>query len=488
MGLLRFAVSPPGRLTAEMVEQCCVSGLDRVPWRIQPRQEGNLLLIERDTDDSANLHVPWDIPGQGRLMLSTASLMERPEPYQLPLELARGKIGQLRNQMAEWQSLGLVVSEATSLKLAEALARFGRAAITADEWWEDSATMAEQALAAAVEASALLAACYTDQAIAVRRRINGALPVVFGANLGLAPLDDGLASAFLLAFQAAVVPFNWRDVESVEGAYAWNGGDQQLQWCRERGVQVYSGPLVQFDRLSVPDWLYAWEGDFDRLLDLSAAYVEQVVLHCRGQVDVWQCAGRMHSTDALALSEEERLRLTARAIEITRALDPEVPVLVSFDQPWGEYLCRRECDFPPLQFADALIRAGLRLNGFALEINLGGSLPRDAVDLSRQLDYWAVLGLPLHVVLTIPSDVHDDPLASRPVGCATESWTPALQQAWVARWLPMLLAKPYVAGVFWNQLRDSEPHEFPHCGLYDVRRSPKPALRTLASFCQGYLK
>lgn len=488
MGLLRFIVSPPGRLTAAMAEQCCASGLDRVPWPIQVRLEGNLLLVERNTDESANLHVPWDVPGQGRLMLSTASLMERPEPYQLPLELARGKIGQLRNQLAEWQSMGLALSEATSIKLAEAVACFGRAAITADEWWEDSAAMAERALAAAVEASALLAACYTDQAIAVRRRINGKLPVVLGANLGRSPLDEELASGFLQAFQAAVVPFNWRDMESVEGEYAWNDGDQQLQWCRERGVQVYSGPLVQFDQLTVPDWLYAWQGDFERLAALSTAFVERVVARCRGQVDVWQCAGRMHSTDALALTEEERLRLTARAVEITRAFDPEVPVLVSFDQPWGEYLSRRECDFPPLQFADALVRAGLRLNGFALEINLGGSLPRDAVDLSRQLDYWAVLGLPLHVVLTIPSDVRDDPLANRRTERATEYWTPALQQAWLARWLPMLLAKPYIAGVFWNQLRDSEPHEFPHGGLYDLRRSPKPALRTLTSVRQGYLK
>ena len=32
------------------------------------------------------------------------------------------------------------------------------------------------------------------------------------------------------------------------------------------------------------------------------------------------------------------------------------------------------------------------------------------------------------------------------------------------------LAKPMVQGVIWNQLRDSDPHDFPHGGLFDDRR------------------
>jgi hypothetical protein len=45
-----------------------------------------------------------------------------------------------------------------------------------------------------------------------------------------------------------------------------------------------------------------------------------------------------------------------------------------------------------------------------------------------------------------------------------------------------------VQGVVWNQLRDGQPHDFPHGGLFDDRRQAKRALRTLATIRQTYLK
>ena len=119
----------------------------------------------------------------------------------------------------------------------------------------------------------------------------------------------------------------------------------------------------------------------------------------------------------LALSEQERLRLVARTVELVRSLDPDTPALVSFDQPWAEYMRQRHSDFPPLHFADALVRAGLGLAGLMLEINVGylpgGTLPRHPLEFSRQLDAWSLLGLPLWLSLCAPSGDHDDPLAQR---------------------------------------------------------------------------
>jgi hypothetical protein len=50
------------------------------------------------------------------------------------------------------------------------------------------------------------------------------------------------------------------------------------------------------------------------------------------------------------------------------------------------------------------------------------------------------------------------------------------------------LAKSYVQGVLWSQLRDDQPHDFPHGGLFDRQGRPKLALRTLASIRQALLK
>ena len=92
-----------------------------------------------------------------------------------------------------------------------------------------------------------------------------------------------------------------------------------------------------------------------------------------------------------------------------------------------------------------------------------------------------MLSLPLLIMLTLPSSSAPDPLVQRrqplhygPGGDAT----PESQQRWIEQLVPMLLAKQPVQAIFWNQLSDATPHDFPHGGLFDAAGSPKPILDT----------
>lgn len=491
MGLMRFIVQPPDRITEDVVEQAYLCGPDRVPWEVEVSPQENELWVERSGSDSGCLHVPWVVEGYGQLMLSTPTLRERPEPYYLPLELARGKLSQVRDQLADWQAAGLEVPPEVQQSLSEGVRWFGKAACGNRESAEAVAA-AERALISALRASEALVSAYTEQALAIRHRLGNRITTVLGADLGQAPLDEYAAMQFRLTFSAAKVPMVWREVETGEGQYAWDLTDRQVQWCRARGLTVCAGPLVNFYRPTVPDWLQVCEGDFESILAFATEYIQAAVDRYRGQVDYWHCVGRANRGDVLSLSEEEEIRLTARAIEVTRARDPTTPILISFDQPWGEYLSRRPKDFPPLQFADMLLRAGVGLSGIGLEINVGywpeGTPLRDPLEFSRGIDYWGLLGVPLFVMLTYPSSPGADPLAQCKTRLPAGNWTPAGQQAWVGRYLPVLLSKPLVQGIFWNQCRDWEPHPFPHGGLFDLRRHPKPVLRYLASIRQAHLR
>jgi hypothetical protein len=508
MGLMRFVVVPPERITKETLQQAYMSGVDRIAWQVDLRMEGGQLVVRRAVSESGNLHIPWPVHGCGRLTLSTGCLMEQPRPYHLPLELARGTIGQLSNQLAEWRTLGLTVPEKVTQGLSEAIRLFGRAAV-GEEHLPESANLAERAIGLALDTSDLLVACYLDQAGArhwrpagdpvggtgltpVAGRRAGEKPLVLlGGNLGSTLPDPPAPQQLLRCFNAAVVPVCWREIESDEGRRRWDLCDRQIEWCRAHGLKVVGGPLLQLYPGSLPDWLYLYEDDFDNLCACAADFIRAAVTRYRGRVDLWQSAGRLTSAEILSLSEEERLRLAAGTIELVRSCDGEVPILLSLDQPWGEYLSRREADLPPLYFADALVRAGLDLAGVVLEINLGyypgGTLARTLLDFSRLLDHWSLLNLPLYVSLTVPSAADDDPLAQRRVELARDSWTLGAQQSWVARYLPLILSKPLVRGVFWNQLYDSQPHDFPHGGLFDRRDRAKPALHTLAAIRQAYL-
>jgi hypothetical protein len=488
---MRFFIVAPEPITDDLLRQSYLTGVDRTPWPVRISGEGNLLAMDREVSESANVHVPWWVEGHGVLTLSSGSLMEQPAPYFLPVELARGTVNQLRNQLFEWQAIGLVAPAAVSEKLTAAVVALSWAAVRQDEP-EASAALSQDAMRAALDAAGLLAAAYAEQSLAVRRRGTGKLAAVLGADLESELLDAATARQFLAAFNAAVVPISWRDVEASEGAFSWAVCDAQIQWCQSHGLKVCAGPLIHLDARSLPDWLYLWEDDFDNLSASMSQFIAAAVARYRGKVDLWQCAGRLNTAETLSLSEEEKLQLAAMAIRQVQSLDAATPTLISFDQPWSEYMDRREVDFPPLHFADALIRAGLGLKGLVLEINLGYqpgcTLPRTPLEFSRQLDYWSLLGLPLFVALGVPGGDGDDPLARRRTALPPGQWDLLAQQAWVARYVPLILAKPAVQGVVWSQLRDSVPHDFPHAGLLDERGHAKPALRALAAIRQTLLK
>src|SRR5437764_14126679 len=81
-------------------------GPDNMPWPTQVRLRANQLAVCHSMEDNGSgyLVVPWTIPGRGQLMGTSATLMERSAPYNLLLELARGKVNQVRCQASDWRA------------------------------------------------------------------------------------------------------------------------------------------------------------------------------------------------------------------------------------------------------------------------------------------------------------------------------------------------------------------------------------------------
>ena len=307
--------------------------------------------------------------------------------------------------------------------------------------------------------------------------------------------DVEIARQLPKAFNLACARLNWREVESAENKRNWEQGDAQIDWAQTAGLRVCGGPLIDFNDYGIPDWAYLWEGDFDGLRGFMLDHVRRTVKRYRGRVQLWRVAARMCHGRVLSLSEEQRLQIVAQAIATAREVDSRTPVVISFDQPWGEYLANEKLDLAPLHFADALVRADLGLSGLGLEINAGyhprGSSHYSPLALSRLIDYWSMLDLPLLVSLTVPSSATEDPQADGKIRVLGDgdanNVTPTSQSEWVRRHVPLLFAKASVQLVMWNQLTDARPHEFPHGGLFDADWQPKPALAALAQLRGEYL-
>jgi hypothetical protein len=493
MGLMRFVVHDRERIPPGGLEHVHMCGGEDLPWFSRAYFSGEQLIIERNEDDSGRVFVPWQIGDSGPLLMSTATLMERDRPYLLEVELARGMLNNLRNQIAQWEMMGLVVPTSLRGKIAEATSDFSRAASGQDDI-PAAAKYAQHALVAVLSAMRELTTEYVKQALAMRRSQERQFTSWFGVHLGSHLPKANVARQLVSTFNMVSLPLTWKTIEVVEGRRNWSDADKQVEWAHSAGLRICAGPLLELDDRGVPDWTYLWEGDFQSILSFMLDHVRAVVERYRGKVHLWQVAARMTHGHALGLGEEARLQLAAKAITVVRQLDPTTPLVVTFDQPWAEYLASEQLDLAPMHFADALVRADLGLSGLGLEINVGyhpgGTVHRGPLAFSRLVDNWSLLELPLLVALTLPSSAADDPQANsnaRVLSSREEDVTPQSQRDWISEHVPLLLAKNAVQVVLWNQLSDATPHHYPHSGVFDSSDKPKPALDALRKIRQQYL-
>jgi hypothetical protein len=485
MGRIRFHAPGSSEWLTEAAPRGYMAGLEGLPWITRCTPQGDYLLVDRDVSESGNLFLPWPVAQHGELVLSTSTMMERDEPYHLPLELARGTIHRLKSQMANWQLVGLKTTPQLEDKVHAATQLLAKAA-TRQNQPEAIAPIADKAIQAAHEAINQLCDLYGDQALALRLQ-SGPMATLIGCRLDSVP--EGRAAQYVLeAFNAIMIPFNWREIETQPEEYRWEKYDRLVDWAREHGLKICGGPLLMLDARALPDWLYVWEEDWDELEGYVLHHVAAVVNRYKGKIHLWNVAGRVNAQQALSVDEEQMLRLVVDSVEKVRQIDSRVPLVVSFNQPWSEIMSQHDRDLPPLHFADTLARAELGVAGFGLEIGWGywphATPERDLIELSRLIDRWTMLGFPMLMQLTSPSSSESDPLARPQVKVITGRTpgrpNPTTQLQLMQRLLPVVLAKSSLQALFWNQWSDAEPHDLPWGGLLDATGKPKPILKTLS--------
>ena len=495
MGVIKFLIPAICLKDWPEVHRAYLCGMDQSVFPTRIELDGNLLACRRQTSESGKLHVAWAVNGFGRPVLSTASLPEREQPYVLAVELARGKIVQVRNQLATWQGAGMQIPAEFQALHSEAHHAFTKAAAQQDKP-EQAAVFAQQALEKACGAAEVLTQSYARQSLANRHRRYAQVPTLLGCHLSQSVPDAAQSVPFLAAFNSAGVPIEWRNIEPTEGEYQWDSADAQVDWCQERKLVIRGGPLLDLSPNGLPPWLVKWEHDIWNLQSFVCDFVETAIRRYLGRIRIWEVSARVNSGGALALTEENRLSLVAKSLEVARHVDEEAQLYIRVDQPWAEYQARGQHRLAPLHFADALVRARLGLSGINLEIAVGyrprGTMSRDLLDFSRLIDLWSSLSLPLQITLAFPSDKGADSQCVSDLevdgACWRKNWTAEAQAEWLDLYLPLLIAKPSVVGVFWGHLADSEPHTFPHAGLFSAEGTVKPAIERIVSHRRNYLK
>lgn len=492
MGTMYFQL--PDRLSPEALRElgraCVTGGPDNMPWPTEVRVDARQLALRRDVDESGCVAAPWEIHGIGRLMTSSATLMERDAPYHFALELARGKVNQLRCQAADWRSGGLQVSASLLQKIREASLTFGQAAAV-----DPTVQPAQAALGLGYRTAEELVQVYIDQVFQVRHQRQPKLDTLLGCRLGSAVPQGAAAAAIPKLCNSLALPLSWKSIEPTEANYVWEPHDALLAWAESHGLPVMAGPLIDFSATQLPQWLWLWQRDLHSIASFMCDYVETAVKRYHGRIRSWQLTAASNCASVLSLGEDELLWLTVRLAEAARQIDSGLELVIGIAQPWGDYMALEDRTHSPFIFADTLIRAGLNLAAVDLEWLMGmtphGSYCRDLLEASRLLDLYALLGVPLQVTLAYPSSAEVDPHAESELRAGGGYWhggyNPAVQAEWAEAFTALSLCKPYVRGVNWAQLEDSLPHLYPHAGLVDAGGIAKPALAKLTALREKHL-
>src|SRR5262249_41682891 len=137
-----------------------------------------------------------------------------------------------------------------------------------------------------------------------------------------------------------------------------------------------------------------------------------------------------------------------------------------------------------------------RVSAVELEIRANtvprGSLPRDLLDTSRVVNLFGLLGVPLEIVLSLPSSEEPDPKAAvHGQSVWSHGWRAGAslegQAEWGASFAALALCTPHVRAVTWDHWSDAEPHLTPAGGLVDVNGHPKPLLSRLRTLRTAHL-
>ena len=472
-----------------------ICGIEGVPWQSHVHYAHARLTITRAIESSGKLYIACPIDGLGYRTLSTCSLRAQDDSYLLVLELARGSCYRARTQSDAWQRAGLTVSQHFSDLLVAGTTKFldavqCRADINAAvEASLEAITLLEQAIVDLGESFAV-------QSISFRKQRESTIGTLLaGTIVPPSPGQGTYGEKFRSAFNTAAVRVSWADIETDAGRFDYDSVEASIGWCAANGVRVIGGPLLDFRERLLPHWLYLLEDDFESFHSAVCQFAEKTVTKLRGTVQLWNCAAGLNTPGPMELDDEQVMRLALGILQTVRRCDPQSPAIVTFDQPFGEYLSHHREGISPLHFADALARSGLGMAGLGLDVRINyaknATLPRSAIDFGQMIDRWATLGMPLLVQLSVPGGKGPDAnaLAPEEVLMSKEQQSdPAAEQLRVAAPLiRTLLAKHFVHGIVWDGWSDAESHVQSHSGVIDANGQTRPLLEYLTRLRREFL-
>jgi hypothetical protein len=485
--MLRFSVYANGDASQRVdLNGAYLVGSDGVPLRADIEFRGGEIVCTKRAPGPAGLVLLWPVKGCGRVLLEGARLLERDKPYNLHVELARGRIMRIDHKREDWGLFDFPGLDDLNVDLKEARDLFV-ASLQADNPAQ-AAALADRALQVAVLTGERLSLFHADIFLNRRRQTQGFNRRPFGCMVDPVNTQEPYRRRVREAFDFAHLPILWRHVEPKQQELDWRAIDTWVEWLTRHRVPIKAGPLISFQEGHLPDWIFIYEHDYDTIRNLVFEYVRRVLERYGRHVQQWVVVSGVHAANTLHFSFEQLMELTRVAATLVKQLAPRATSMIDLTSPWGEYYSRNQRTIPPMLYADMAVQSGIAFDAFGTQFEFGpgidGMFVRDMFQVSSMIDRIGSFGKPVHITAAqVPSTLD---LASNGAsmvadgGTWRQNWSEEVQAVWLKEFYHTAMSKPFVETITWRDLADeSRTAVMPNGGLVRSDYTPKLAFRTL---------
>jgi len=453
--------------------------------RTQVQFADGLLYCEKPNQETAGLALLWPVEGFGRVLLPTTCLPEREEPYNLNLELARGRLMQIINKREDWSIFE--DAEDTAALYGQMQDLFIRAIQNISDG-SVASQLADQSLQKALDFSEGLSAKYAKGLFGIRGKNHGFGRGCLGCwvdpkQVGNPAYLEKLAGVFGLA----MVPFNWGQIEMERGAYDFSKLDACISILSKRKMAIGAGPLLCFAQEHLPKWLLKSEASFEKIRECAYKFVSAAASRYAGMVRTWCVVSGLNAFNYFGFGFEQVLEITRAANMAVKAAAERALRIIEVSNPWGEYYGARPDTIPPIVYMDMVIQNGINFDAFGLTMRFGRDEPgqhiRDMMQISALLDSFAPISRPIYIThVEVPGRDTDGPCAGRVAGIWHGGWDQHRQAEWLDQFCRIALGRAFIDGVICSSFTDTKDSAIADGGLLTAGLEPKESYAAMKRF------
>ena len=381
-----------------------------LPVGFQTLIDDSEIVAELQQPESCSFFVPWQTKDR-RLLLSTTSLIVRAErTYQLDLEIARGTVGRVLQQIADWSAEN---PSDNGSWFSESLANL---ASTAQE------TFASAVFAESPEVQCELANQSIDLAVDLMEQVCREENGKFASDriyppriIGILENEDPDHSVEAMEETLRIEP-NQCKFFSTDAFLETNSAEavaeiyRGLESEKESGQPAMIGPLVDWndsssqqiigDRVGENDFEKSRRVCFDAAVNLSRNLNDLQLVHVAAGIP-----------KSIGLFDgRETLQLTLDCVCGFRESKKGHPLMVSFSSPFAGNMLQDPLGIAPLHAVDALLRSEVGLDFLGLEFDfreIDTKPPRDWLQFCQLIEIWRQFGCKLVFLFKLPHRITD---------------------------------------------------------------------------------